>query len=96
MGDLAISLRQTKMMLDQYEQDQFKALKYLICECNYGGRVTDDKDRCATLICQQKKLQFHQDKVCFVVHFYSWTEFCQHLLTLRAILCKLGLRAVIC
>ena len=46
MGDLAISLRQTKMMLDQYEQDQFKALKYLICECNYGGRVTDDKDRC--------------------------------------------------
>ena len=48
MGDLAISLRQTKMMLDQYEQDQFKALKYLICECNYGGRVTDDKDRCAT------------------------------------------------
>uniref|UniRef100_A0A7S0MGX1 Dynein heavy chain C-terminal domain-containing protein n=1 Tax=Cryptomonas curvata TaxID=233186 RepID=A0A7S0MGX1_9CRYP len=45
MGDLSISVRQTKMMLDEYDQDQFKSLNYLIGECNYGGRVTDDKDR---------------------------------------------------
>eukprot|EP00293_Proteomonas_sulcata_P004944 CAMPEP_0184324858 /NCGR_PEP_ID=MMETSP1049-20130417/137295_1 /TAXON_ID=77928 /ORGANISM="Proteomonas sulcata, Strain CCMP704" /LENGTH=505 /DNA_ID=CAMNT_0026646741 /DNA_START=98 /DNA_END=1615 /DNA_ORIENTATION=- len=44
-GDMTISLRQTKMMLDEYEEDQFKSLNYLIGECNYGGRVTDDKDR---------------------------------------------------
>ena len=44
-GDMTISVRQTKMMLDEYEQDQFKSLNYLIGECNYGGRVTDDKDR---------------------------------------------------
>ena len=44
-GDMTISLRQTQMMLNEYDEDQFKALNYLIGECNYGGRVTDDKDR---------------------------------------------------
>ena len=45
MGDMTISLRQTQMMLNDYDADQFQALNYLIGECNYGGRVTDDKDR---------------------------------------------------
>lgn len=33
------------MFLDENDKIPFEALKYLIAECNYGGRVTDDKDR---------------------------------------------------
>jgi len=33
------------MFLDEYADIPFRVLRFLVTEINYGGRVTDDKDR---------------------------------------------------
>ncbi|POM70745.1 Dynein heavy chain [Phytophthora palmivora] len=44
-SDLSISIRQLAMFVDENVQLPLRALNYCTGECNYGGRVTDDKDR---------------------------------------------------
>lgn len=43
--DLTVCKRQLKLLLDEYEDIPYKVINFLGAEINYGGRVTDDKDK---------------------------------------------------
>ena len=40
-----MSLTQVRMFLNEHADIPFRVLRFLVTEINYGGRVTDDKDR---------------------------------------------------
>jgi dynein heavy chain, axonemal len=52
---------QLKMFINQYGEIPFAGHTYLTGECNYGGRVTDDKDR--RLLMSLLNLVYNQDTI---------------------------------
>lgn len=51
----------TVVLLDEYLETPWDALKYLIAEANYGGRVTDDWDR--RILRSYINASFHDDAI---------------------------------
>lgn len=89
---MRISVRQLKMFLDENDKIPFAALKYLTAECNYGGRVTDDKDRrlITTLlddyfnpdVLNNPNYSFSPDPAFKVPHLNSHEEYIEHIKSL--------------
>ena len=44
-GDLKVCQTQMKMFLDDYDEIPYRVIRFMCSEINYGGRVTNDKDR---------------------------------------------------
>ncbi|KAG7173899.1 Dynein heavy chain 3, axonemal-like 18, partial [Homarus americanus] len=93
-SDIRISAKQLQMLLTEYEGREvpLEALVYLTGECNYGGRVTDSRDR-RLLLCLLANFYNHDIisddmyKVCGVEEYQvpsasTWQGYVDHIASL--------------
>lgn len=80
LSDLKISLQQLINFLVSYHRIPFEGHVYLTGECNYGGRVTDDKDR--RLLMSLLNLFYNESSV--DVDNYALSTCCTYRIPLHA------------
>lgn len=78
-----------QMFVEQYATIPFDALTYMIGECNYGGRVTDEWDRrilmttltdiCNENVLSDDKFKISSDGTYFIPTKSSYEEYLQHI-----------------
>jgi len=75
--DLAVCRQQLMLFINQYEEVPYKVLNFLGASINYGGRVTDDKDKLListilqTFICPEAVQQKEEYKYSTSGYYYA-------------------------
>ncbi|KAA3680725.1 dynein heavy chain, axonemal, partial [Paragonimus westermani] len=93
-SDLRISVRQLQMFVNEYDKVPYDAIQYMTGECNYGGRVTDERDRrCLTTILRDflcptivtdARYKFSPSGLYFAPHKMEYSEYLEFIKSLPA------------
>lgn len=90
--DLAISLRNVRMLIEKNHHIPFEALTYTIGELNYGGRVTDEWDQrtlrsiLSDILCEElvvvRHFKFSESGGYYVPDVEFYDDYLEHIKTL--------------